>query len=534
MGEHGPIISRRDFLKVSGAGIAGLFVPRLPTRNSLSPEIDSTNDQTVSAVMTDSAVANAIQLFEGKPYDWNTGAHCSSFAARVVSRFGYPSGDLNSTDTKRFPGSGTTMQREWLRELDKSLLLLSGRQFGSNVLMEQMLKPDYWEDKRPGSLVYLATAESHNGYNEVSHVAVFIGMSNNEPLFAEFGPKMFNGPQTKRTLDQLSAMYAHTGDGKLDLKPYDTGSSQPDQLVGYVWDTIGAAREMWREGGPVVPEGSIVADLESSAAITVNTNEGTIGYWRMYHGQTELVPIHSVDSPYAYAAIGRRLRRNSTSSTINYYNAGMGKDGSQYDATTGVWYSQKGCPRRTLTPPLTILLKDIVWIGNFGNIGGQTHILLGQPAEVSKGEILTSPTGYNSSYTLHEVPRNTGIQEILLREPIIRKANMEGHPLQMPFLSSGCVNLDAATWQKIVALTREDLSIRPVFLLFSVPGFPLDLTMQKDFFQGVDPFGYRSTLWEYKGTEVSEQTPIVRPPVTTDKDQEKENMGKMKGRCIRY
>ena len=367
----------------------------------------------------------------------------------------------------------------------------------------------------------------------MSHVAVFVGTGNDGPLFAEFGPKMLNGPQTKRTLDKLSSMYTHTGDSEIDLKPYDTGSGQSDQLVGYVWDTIGAAREMWRDGGPVIPEGSIVTDLESSTAITVNTNDGTIGYWRIYQGQTELVPIHSVDSPYAYAAIGRRLRSNSPSSTINYYNAGMGKDGSQYDATTGVWYSQKGCSRRTLTPPLTILLKDIVWIGNFGNIGGQTHILLGQPAEMSNGEIITSSTGFNSSYTLHEVPRNTGIQEILLREPLIRKANIEGHPLQIPFLSSGCVNLDSATWQKIVALTREDLPNQPVFLLFSVPGFPLDLTMQKDFLQGVDPFGYRSTLWEYKDTEVSEQTPIVRPPPDTDENQEKDNVGKRKCRNIR-
>lgn len=520
-------------MKISGAGIAGLFVPRLPRIDSLSPEIDSVDDQTVTTIMTESAVANAIRTFEGAPYDWDKGAQCSSFAARVVTQFGYPSGDLNSTNPERFPGSGTVLQREWLRKLDGSLLLLSGRRFGADAPMEQMLKPDYWQGKRPGSLVYLATAVSHNGYNTLSHVAVFTGMRNDGPLFAEFGPKMLKGPQTKRTLNELSSMYTHTGDGKLDLKPYDTGSSQPDRLVGYVWDTIGAAREMWREDGPVIPEGSIVTDLESSAVITVNTNDGTIGYWRMYQGQTELIPIHSVDSPYAYAAIGRRLRANSPSSTVNYYNAGMGKDGSQYDAITGVWYSQKGCPRRTLTPPLTILLKDIVWIGNFGNIGGQTHILLGQPAEMSNGEILISPTGLNSSYTLHEVPRNTGIQEILLREPLIRKANMEGHPLQMPFLSSGCVNLDAATWKKIVALTSKDLPNRPVFLLFSVPGFPLDLTMQKDFLQGVDPFGYRSTLWEYKGTDVSEQTPIVRPSETTDKDQENDNAATLRSGNIR-
>jgi len=523
-------------LKISGVGIAGLFVPfvpRLIRTEPLSHEIDSTGDQTVTTIMTESAVTNAIQSFESAPYDWNTGAHCSSFAARVVAQFGYPSGDLNSTDPERFPGSGTVLQREWLRKLDESLLLSSGHWFGSDVPMEQMLKPDYWQGKRPGSLVYLATAEAHNGYNQVSHVAVFIGMGNNEPLFAEFGLQMLKGPQTKRTLDELSSMYVRNGNGELDLKPYNTGLSRPDQLVGYVWDTIGAAREMWREGGPVAPEGKIVTDIESSAVITVNTNDGTIGYWRIDQGQTELIPVHSADSPYAYAAIGRRLRKNSPISTINYYNAGMGKDGSQYDSITGVWYSQKGCPRRTLTPPLTILLKDIVWIGNFGNIGGQTHILLGQPAEIINGEIITSSTGLNSSYTLHEVPRNTGIQEILLREPSIRKANVEGHPLEMPFLSSGCVNLDAATWQKIVALTRKDLPNRPVFLLFSVPGFPLDLTMQKDFLQGVDPFGYRSTLWEYKGTEVSEQTPIVRPPETTDKDQENDNAATFKGGNIR-
>lgn len=530
MGELDPTISRRDFLNVFCVSFAGLFLPHL----TLSPEIESADDQTVTTIMTESAVASAIQSFEKAPYDWSTGAQCSSFAARVVSHFGYPSGDLFSTDIKRFPASGTIAQREWLRKLDESLLLLSERQFGTDVPVDQILKPDYWKDKCPGSLVYLATAVSHNGYNEVSHVAIFTGTDNGRPLFAEFTPVMLNGPQTKRTLDQLSAMYTHTSDGKFDLKPYDTRSGQPDKLLGYVWDTIGAAREMWREGGPVIPEGNLVTDCKSCAAITVNTNDGTIGYWRIDKGQTELIPIHSADSPYAYAAVGRRLRMNRPFSTVNYYNAGMGKDGSQYDGATGVWYSQKGCPRRTLTPPLTILLKDIVWVGNFGNIGGQTHILLGQPAEIVNKEIITSSTGLNSSYTLHEVPRNTGIQEILLREPLIRKANLEGHPLQIPFLSSGCVNLDATTWQKIVALTKQDLLYHPVFLIFSVPGFPIDLTMQKEFFQGVDPLGFRSTLWEYEGTEISEQTPIVRPPPEVIQDQENENTAPVKDNNICY
>ena len=313
-------------MKLSGVGFAGLFVPRLMRIDSLSPEINTTKDQTVTTIMTESAVANAIRTFEGAPYDWSTGAHCSSFAARVVTQFGYPSGDLNSTDPERFPGSGTVLQREWLRKLDKSLSSLSGMSFGSDIPMEQILKSDYWENKRPGSLVYLATAVFHNGYNTLSHVAVFTGIGNDGPLFAEFGPRMLKGPQIGHTLDELSSMYVRNGNGELDLKPYNTGLSRPDQLVGYVWDTIGAAREMWREGGPVAPEGKIVTDIESSAVITVNTNDGTIGYWRIDQGQTDLIPVHSADSPYAYAAIGRRLRKNSPISTINYYNAGMGKD----------------------------------------------------------------------------------------------------------------------------------------------------------------------------------------------------------------
>lgn len=522
--EYGTTITRRDFLKLSAVtGISFIGNNWIHVLNEYakevmersSPEIDPATDRMVAATMTNSAVDNAIQLFDGVAYNWDEGAHCSSFISRIVAQFGYPFGALDSTDPKRFPGSGTTLQREWLRQLDRSLFTLSGQSFGSDVPIEQILQPDFWANKRPGSLVYLATAVSHNGYNTLSHVATFIGMENNRPLFAEFKPKMLKGPQTQRTLNELSSMYTRNSSGNFDLRPYDTGSKDPDRLIGYVWDTIGAAREMWREGGPIMPEGRLVTELDTCAVITVNTNDGTIGYWRVSQGQAVLIPIHSADSPYAFAAIGRRLRKNSPISTFNYYNAGMGKGGSHYDAINGVWYSERGCPRRTLTPPLTILVKDIAWIGNFGGIGGRTHILLGRPIEINDGQIITSQIEGNSDYTLHEVPRDTGNQEILLREPLIRKANIEGQPLQIPYLSSGCVNLDATTWQKIVTLTQNDLPDKPVFLVFSVPGFPLDLVMQKDFSLNNDPLGGKSSLWEYKGTEYSEQTPIVRPPQDT-------------------
>jgi len=497
-------LSRRDFLRIAGVGVSAVAALPIKFDKIQATERSTSNDKMIMSLMTESTVKNAIKSFDGAPYDWSTNSHCSSFASKVVAQIGY----------SKFPASGTVLQTEWLKDQDKSLFSLSGKTFGTEVPMKQILQTEYWENKNPGTLVYLASAVSHNGYNKVSHVAVFNGISINGPLFAEFSPQMLKGPQTNRTLDQLSSMYVRNSNGERDLKPFDTNSDKPDELIGYVWDTIEASREMWREGGPVIPNGKIVTDIDSCATITVNTNDGTIGYWQIDNGLSKLIPIHSESSPYAYSAIGRRLRLNSTTSAINYYENDLGKDGA-YDSMTGTWYSRNGVARRTLTPPLTILVNDIVWIGNFGKIGGKTHILLGQPSEINDGKIIT-PLDYNSSYTLHEVPRNTGIQEILLREPSIRDANTDGHPLEIPFLSSGCVNLDASTWQKIITLTRKDLSERPVFLIFSVPGFPLDLTMQNDFMLGTDPFGSKSKLWNYVDTDLSEQSSIVRPKIDED------------------
>lgn len=509
-------LNRRDFLKIAGVGLPAVLALPFKLDSTQNPEISIFTDRMVSGLMTESAVSNAIQSFDGAPYDWNTNAHCSSFASKVITQFGYPEEEgFNSKDINRFPKSGTVFQSDWLKKLDKSLYSLSGKSFGTEVPMKQILETEYWTNKNPGTLVYLASAISHNGYNKVSHVAVFNGIDKNIPLFAEFSPPMLKGPQTNRTLDQLSSMYTRNGNGERDLKPFNTYSDKPDELIGYVWDTIGASREMWREGGVVVPEGSIITDLEENATITVNTNDGTIGYWRNSKGKSELIPINSDETPYAYSAIGRRLRSKSSTTATNYYEAGMGKFGA-YDTISGTWFSQKGSPRRTLTPPLTILLNDIAWINNFGRIGGKSHVLLGNSAEVTKKIIKTSPPDYYSSYTLHEVPRNTGVQEILLREPLIKAANVEGQPLENPFLSSGCVNLDALTWQKIIKLTNEDLNKHPVFLIFSVPDFPMDLTMQKDFMLGVDPFGFKTSLWNYVGTDSSEQYPIVRSKENTD------------------
>lgn len=503
-------LSRRDFLKIAGVGLSAISALPFRLESIHNLETTSSNDTMVMSLMTESAVNNAIQSFGGAPYDWNTNSHCSSFASKVVTQFGYPEAEgFNSNDINRFSKSGTVFQSEWLKKLDESLYSLSGKSFGTEVPMKQILKTEYWEHKNPGTLVYLASAISHNGYNKVSHVAVFNGIGTNGPSFAEFSPAMLKGPQTNRTLEQLSSMYIRKSNGERDLKPFNTYSDKTDELIGYVWDTIGASREMWRDGGVVVPEGNIVNNLEESTIITVNTNDGTIGYWRNCKDKLELIPINSEKLPYAYSAIGRRLRSKSSTTATNYYEAGMGKLGV-YDTIEGEWFSQKGSPRRTLTPPLTILLNDVVWVDNFGKIGGRSHILLGHPAEVTKNMIKTSPPDYYSSYTLHEVPRNTGIQEILLREPLIKSANIEGHPLETPFLSSGCVNLDELTWQNIIKLIKKDLNKNPVFLVFSVPNFPTDLTMQKDFMLGTDPFGSKSGDWKYIGTDKSEQISIVR------------------------
>lgn len=513
--ETGTKLSRRDFLKLSAAGLVFTAAASTPlykvfASEGLDPiDIDPISSYDLAKYITESATNAAIKHFGDVPYSWDTGAFCSSYAAELVSHFGLANDVWEGKGTDiLFPATGTKLQRDWFKN----------KNIGVEIGMSFLLKPDNWKNMNPGTLFYLSTKNGQNGYNQPYHVAIYTGWDNKKgPLFTDFAGGMKHGAEKDRTLNDIAVFYPKNALGNYDLRPYDTGDgTAPTELMGYIVDTLTETSKMWRKGGPVLPEVIPFTGFDKYVALTVNTNDGTVGMWQVENGKKPKItnlPIHSSTLPNAFGCIGRRLKEHS-GLTKTYHESGLDKDGSNYDGNWGKWHSTKGYPRYTLSPPLFMQVNSTTVINNFGKIGGFTDILLGYPAAIGKdGEVvIPANKDFYSQYTLHEVPEGTLHQDILLRSPLIIEANAKGIPMENPYLSSGCVNLDKETWTKVKEKVNSFLSVKtPVFLIFSVPNFPQTKLMDVDFWLGNDPFGVRNKLWKYDVARDTNPTPILTP-----------------------
>ncbi len=510
-------ISRKGFLKLATVGLAGTLLPRGPKNilENLHTEILQANSYEQQLASIAAGVAG--EPYVGLPYDWEQQRSCSTFVGSYFHVLGFPqesvtAGESNyrPTPDSPMPVVTTVLQVPWLRTIDA----YHQRQFGAppagvDIPLSKLISdPNLWDHIRPGTAMYFQRGEGHQGYNMYYHTAVFVGISEGVPQFAHYAPNHTSGPRIEPLHDVLAMYQTRSG---YNIEPVDTGTSTPKYLTAYAFDTLAVSRRLQKENGPVTPDisSSMLAQYNPDTLITVNINDGTTTLWKKNNNhqyvQTPFVR-NGTNQKELYAVLGRHLKINpDLTQAYSEFASSRRLTGALYDGQTGTYW-KNGVSRRTYTPPIISRLIQFERIANFGNLGpsSATDIAVIRPLTWSEKEV-TDATTENSHYTIHEIPRGTSNQEILLREPDLIAANDPNGPnhgpLRNPALlnrSSGCINYDRDTWKAIKDAVQGDLSsVKKVLTVFASPRVPFD-TLNNPVLRDTDPFGgIRVTQWSY-------------------------------------
>ncbi len=244
--------------------------------------------------------------------------------------------------------------------------------------------------------------------------------------------------------------------------------------------------EAWRMGGPVeVNSEFILANYH--IVVTVNINDGTTVIWKINPGGSIL------ELTRTYAVVGRLLPTNWRFAESTFNSSEWAEEGYLYDGQWGIlWYPPVDgvrIPRTTFTPVAMFDLHTVQDVNGFGGLAGFSNVGLANAIIRPEEEIIFHEA--NSDYSIHRIPQGTADQEILLREPALIEANQNGHPLTNPSnlnRSSGCVNYEAESWNRMVTLIAEELAAgRHVGVIMSYPGVPQDNLIRPSYGYYEDP-----------------------------------------------
>lgn len=503
-----PKMSRRDFIKVSSMGIAyTLLKPTIDTLGDYleSPEciendpVDVTFAERGPDEMTSfGAVRAAVDTLETQLCEGNRPTrHSSLFAGMYLKYLGFeverdstPANMYEPDPSTPCPETMTSKQVAYLRELSNEL----GDDLVAEIPVEKMLSGRFdWQQVPPGTLLYLPHARWDQHAGSYTHATIFMGLdSEKKPLFAEYSGQMRNGPQYGKGLREAFSGY----------REYFTRMRNRFNPNVFMFDAVEASRRFDLEDGHVIPDGELFKELGYDSVVALNVNSGRLGLWEITDdGSAKQRDIAGRGD--MFAIVGRRLKRNRFLGAVYHDYMEPSVPFSTYDSGGGRHIDSEGVVRRTYTPLGIFHLKEITTIGNFGGLGSSSYTdttLLGELYRNQEGEVVTSEL--NSYYTLHDVPRGTEDQEILLRERPLSEANSKGEPLDNLNLSSGCVNLDADAWRDLKEELEQQMEDgKNIALMFSTfrtnqndlikPG------SENSWFYGSDPFGRGAYSWPY-------------------------------------
>lgn len=506
--DTGNHISRRDFLKIAGLGIAAAVLrPNSSAsaesdyrRGFESTELIEFKENEPDQITSLGAIEAAVYDFDGKPYTWESpNLHCSGFIGAYMKHLGFnveqdlSSGKYIPDTSKPFPEATTVKQGPYLEQLNKEL----GGDLVAYVPVKEMISNEkLWEEVPPGTVMYLPEPVGHHGYDQYTHTTIFMGLDKNgQPMFAEFSPYMKNGPQYGHGFDKFIKMYAG--------KSITASDPKNEPLKVLMFDAVEASRRYGLEKGAVKPDEKLFKELGYNAVISININDGTLSV-----SEVDSTGVHAkvVNGKEKYfTVVGRRLKRNKYLSYEYRKGVFTAFPFSMYDSISGTHIEQSGSRRNTYTPPMIADLAGTEVLADFGSLGKNTSTdicLLRQISYNPKSGKFVYSEKY-SPYTLHEVPRGTGNQEILLREPQLVTANANGVPLSEPNLSSGCVNMDGESWRAIKNFAKRYLENgKKVAVMFSTPNMDQRSLIrdgnESTWFYGDDPFGGKIKSWSYK------------------------------------
>jgi len=485
--ESEKLISRRDFLKISGLQTLGvLSLPFAPYISGLDKSIQENEIDFVNPCSDEltslGAVLSTINSFSKESDFHSKYPRSLQFIGKYYCNLGlnvaeYPR-DIPTFSQMQFdyiPVNDIRMQIQHLNNLNNFL----GRDLIAEVDLEDILYDSkIWEEIPPGTVMYMP---NENIKQEYSYIAIFLGIEKKgSPIFAGLSFK----PESNISLKELSSLYK---------------GNKNDNLKVTLFDSVEASRRHGFEKGSVVPDQEFLRNLGFDIVTTVNINDGTLTVWDISQVSPKLIEIG--DKKRIYCAVGRRLKRNESLS-LSYWNSKYKtSEYSTFDGISGTHY-ENGIRRRTFTPPLIAEYLGHSVIQGFGGLGpdSSTDIAFLKPLHwdtISRKLVL----GNYSSYTLHEIPR-TDNPGVLGRLPMLIEANKKGKALDNPNLSAGCVNMDRDSYKQLVDELRvQKRNGKKIAVIFGLKGCNQRLLItpgsENMSFHSIDPFGGKSRNWDY-------------------------------------
>jgi len=345
------------------------------------------------------------------------------------------------------------------------------KDFTVNRKLSELFDNRYiWEEIPPGTVMNVNGSSS-----------VFLGLDKNRfPIFSSFS--WYGGKQPEIGLSLLSLRnkyYGFSGDTNVSL-----------------FDAVDFSRHFDTEGNDILPDFSLFKELGYDVTVVLNINDGSLSMWDINNGDR-------INDKRMFCVVGRRLKRNEFLSKDYLENMWKYMPFSVYDSAIGCHIEPNGVRRKTYTPPIITEFLGTTVVYGFGGLGPDSHtdISMLRQVYIDKDNKPIISSRY-SSYTLHEVPRGTNDQSILMREPQLMKANKIGLPIENPNLSAGCVNMDGDTWDKLKKILNSYLhDDKRVSVMFTTPATKqlslLRHGSSNSHFHSDDPFGAKSRLWGY-------------------------------------
>lgn len=327
-----------------------------------------------------------------------------------------------------------------------------------------------WKDIPPGTVLDIEESSS-----------IYMGLNKDgSPIFSCFTRYSRNKPEI--------------GVGLVDLKRKYIGTERDTDVA--LFDAVDCSRNFDTEGGDITPDLNLFKKLGYDITVVLNINDGSLSIWNISNGER-------INSERMFCAVGRRLKRNGFLSKDYLKNVWKHIPSSMYDSANGCHVEPGGIRRKSFTPPIITDFQGTIISNGFGGLGPDSNTdisLLKQIYRDESGKYIVS--NKYSSYTLHEVPRGTTDQSILMREPQLIKANQNGIAIENPNLSAGCVNMDGITWKK---LKDELLSYlkdgKRVSVMFTTPNTNQTSLLRQgstnSHFHSEDPFGAKTGWWGY-------------------------------------
>jgi hypothetical protein len=233
---------------------------------------------------------------------------------------------------------------------------------------------------------------------------------------------------------------------------------------------LNTGEEIIENMDPVKPDSHLFNKLGYDGVVTVNIRSGEVNFFEKKDESDSFIPNGELKS---FGLVGERLPRRRT---LKRYFQEYYRDGKYSYDPRGILYRKTPSgviPRGTLTPPAIFELQRFDQRNGFGDTPQDVstrHMVLNVLVKSDRGEISVSEE--ESPYTLHEIPpiSDQRSENFANRRRVVQEALENNSPVEDPFWSHGCVNVDQDFYSRLQQRLQGQLdSGKKIAVVFSYP-----------------------------------------------------------------